>query len=186
MTTYTKFCSFCGHTKPIEEFTKNSNISNYRKQSATHAYCKMCNAFKAREWRQANPSYKGSGKLTKFPKEDRLLVSAIRTRLRDAGLRAKKFNKPSPTVSVDYLYELYLKQDKKCALTDVVLTVEKEHPLCLSLDQIDAGKGYKEGNVQWLAWCVNRAKGDLSNEDFLGMCKAVLGKEQRLSKSNES
>ena len=47
----------------------------------------------------------------------------------------------------------------------------------------DPAKGYVEGNVQWLAWCVNRAKGDLELNDFFDMCEIVLQhrKEQRLS-----
>lgn len=186
MTTYTKTCPICGNTKSIDSFTKSANSANYRKQSTTHTYCKECNASKAREWRKANPAYKGSGKLKNFPIEDRLLVSAMRARLRDAEMRSKKLSNSVPTITVEYLYELFLKQDRKCALSDAPLNTEKEHALCLSLDQIIPGDGYKVGNVQWLAWCVNRAKGELHSEDFLGMCKAVVGKEQRLSKSNES
>ena len=82
-----------------------------------------------------------------------------------------------------YLYQLLLDQDKKCALTRAPLLLEPNSPLCLSLDQKDPSKGYVEGNVQWLAWCVNRAKGDLALDDFYDMCEIVLQhrKVQRLS-----
>ena len=63
------------------------------------------------------------------------------------------------------------------------MALETEHPHTLSLDQIDASKGYIEGNVQWLTWFVNRAKGEMSQEIFLSMCETVLvyQKVQRLS-----
>lgn len=101
-------------------------------------------------------------------------MSAIRQRLVDARSRSRKLKQKDPTVTDRFLYELFKQQDRKCALTGAPLNTEKEHPLCLSLDQKDPGKGYKEGNVQWLAWCVNRAKGDLCVEEFFDMCEAVL------------
>lgn len=110
-------------------------------------------------------------------------MSAIRQRLTDAKTRTKKYGKVAVTVDADHLYELFLKQDRKCALTGVALSVLQEDPLCLSLDQIDPSKGYVIGNVQWLAWVVNRAKGDLSMDDFYEMCEVLLSnrKVQRLS-----
>jgi hypothetical protein len=110
-------------------------------------------------------------------------MSAIRQRLVDARGRCKKLGKQPPQVNANYLYQLYLNQNRSCALTKAPLVIEKAHPLCLSLDQIDPAKGYVEGNVQWLAWCVNRAKGDLSMDHFYEMCEVILDnrKVQRLS-----
>ena len=69
------------------------------------------------------------------------------------------------------------KQEFKCALTGVSLVIEVGHPLCISLDQVNPSLGYIEGNVQWLAWCINRAKGDLTTTDFIDMCGAVLNNQ---------
>lgn len=109
-------------------------------------------------------------------------MSAIRNRLKDAKARSKKYNKDLDVDDV-YLYELFKQQAKCCALTGAELMIEIGHPLCLSLDQIDPTKGYIVGNVQWLAWVVNRAKGDLDTEHFYEMCEAVIEhrKVQRLS-----
>lgn len=110
-----------------------------------------------------------------------MLMSAIRSRISDAKQRKGKVE-----VTPDEAYEVFLKQDRKCALTGVLLSLEKDHPLCLSLDQIEPGKGYTVDNIQWLAWCVNRAKGDLSLDQFYEMCEVVVKqKEQRLSKGAE-
>lgn len=183
-----KICGQCGVDKPIEDFTRAKSSASFKNTHQTHhTYCKSCNASRAREWRKARPNYRGSGKIKAIPAEDRILVSAIRQRLVDARGRCKKLNKSAPTVTSEQLYELFISQNRKCALTGAILVLDKEHPLCLSLDQIDPSKGYTKDNVQWLAWCVNRAKGDLTLDDFYDMCETILHqKVQRLSKSSES
>ena len=183
-----KLCKGCGLIKSLDEFTQSKIGSTNHKASegqTHHTYCKQCNAERAREWRKKNgTNYKGSGKITAIPPEDRRFMSAIRNRLSTAKGRSKKFNKVEPDLTDTYLYELFLKQNKACALTGVLLNTVKEDPLSLSLDQIDPNKGYVMGNVQWLAWCVNRAKGDLDTQHFYDMCEAVLEyrKVQRLSR----
>lgn len=190
----TKLCKCCGLVKPLVEFSKNIGNNSYRNFTTDnlpfHIYCKACNAKRAVEWRKKHKGYKGSGKLKKIPPEDRLIMSAIRAKLSDARLRCKKRKKLLPTITADYLYELYKKQNGECALTGTLLTTIKDSPTCLSLDQIDPNKGYTEGNVQWLCWAVNRAKGELPLDQFYNMCEAVLEykqylnnkqKEQRLS-----
>jgi hypothetical protein len=179
----TKFCNSCKEEKAIELFTKAKRQFKYASAQSHHSYCKECNAKRAKAWRENNPGYKGTGKLKAIPQKDRLLMSAIRQRLVDARTRCKKLKREPPAVTAEYLYALFLKQERKCALTGAELVVETNHSLCLSLDQIDASKGYVEGNVQWLAWCVNRAKGDLHMDDFYEMCEIIINyrKVQRLS-----
>lgn len=185
----TKKCNQCGEVKDIDQFTRARASSSFKTVHRTHhSYCKPCNATRAKTWREQRPGYRGSGKLKAIPEEDRLLMSAIRQRLVDARGRCKKLGKEPPTVTADQLYELFIKQERLCALTGAPLNLEKEHPLCLSLDQKDPSKGYTVDNVQWLAWCVNRAKGDLHLEHFYEMCEAVLEyrKVQRLSNGSVS
>ena len=48
------------------------------------------------------------------------------------------------SVSIEYLWNLYLRQDKKCAITgDSIPNIRDA-----SLDRIDSNLGYIEGNVQ--------------------------------------
>lgn len=179
----TKLCNSCGETKPLDQFTQSKRQFKYSASQNRHSYCKVCNAARAREWRKTRPNYRGTGRINAIPQEDRLLMSAIRQRLSDARGRCKKLKRDAPVLTDIYLYELFLKQNRCCALTGATLVIEPNHPLCLSLDQIEPEKGYIEGNVQWLAWCVNRAKGDLSLDHFYEMCEVVLEyrKVQRLS-----
>ena len=178
----TKHCSACNQTKPIEDFSPIKVKNNFRTQNQSHnPYCRECRAKQSKAWRSANPGYRGTGKNSSV--KNRRLMSAIRSRLRDAKLRCKKLKKDAPLLSDDYLYKLYQSQQGMCALSGVLMALETEHPHTLSLDQIDASKGYIEGNVQWLTWFVNRAKGEMSQEIFLSMCETVLvyQKVQRLS-----
>ncbi len=184
-------CCVCKEVKPLDAFS--SQVSQYscalQGKTSYESRCKPCKAAYAREWRkQAPKNYRGSGKLSSIPKEDRLLISAISQRLAQAKERARKYNQPAVTVDREYLYQLYREQEGKCALSGVTLKVEKHAVTCLSLDQKIPGQGYVVGNVQWVAWAVNRAKGDMDENTFVDMCRQVLEyrKVQRLSKSSES
>ena len=175
-------CCTCGETKPLSEFPQKRGESIKLLKRSTNTYCKACNAERSRKWRANNPGYRTTGKVIALPVEERPWMSAVRQRLTDAKGRCKKLNKDAPNISAEYLYSVLLNQEKKCALTGADLLLEPNHPLCLSLDQKDPNKGYSLDNVQWLAWAVNRAKGDLHIEDFYDMCELVLNKKvQRLS-----
>lgn len=181
-----KLCKSCNEVKSLDEFTQSNGSFKYVKSQTTHSYCKVCNAARAKKWRDENPNYKGTGRILSIPKEDRLLMSAIRQRLSDARGRCKKLKKSPPDLTDMYLYDLFNKQNRMCAILNVPLAIETKNLLTLSLDQIDPELGYVEGNVQWLSWCVNRAKGELSLEDFYEMCELALDnrKVQRLSKGS--
>jgi len=184
-------CAVCKQPKPSSEFPSHGRnaYSTLRKNvPAKENRCRPCKAEYAREWRKQNPSYQGTGKLKNIPLEDRLTVSAISHRLVCAKVRAKKYGGPMPDIDRDYLYELFKKQKGRCALTGVPMKVEKKAITCLSLDQIDSNLGYVKGNVQWVAWAANRAKGDMSHEVFVDMCRQVVEyqKVQRLSPSGST
>lgn len=177
-----KTCSRCGKTKPVTEFSKQGvakSDTNFASQSLGWDYwkytCKACDAEYAREYRRKNPGYRGSGKLTKYPKEDRLLISAIRTRLTMCKSTFKKRNGGvcESDLDADYLYDLYKKQEGRCVYTGVKLGLKKGHAATISIDKIIPAKGYVRGNVQWVCWAVNRAKGDLDEKVFLNMCRII-------------
>jgi hypothetical protein len=188
----TRSCKECGIEKPLQEFTKARLNKNWKKSNdfrhasyqQYHSYCKICNAEKARAYRKAysekhGRGYQGTGKLKKVPPEDRKLMSLIRGRITEAKGRANKYNQAIPDIDEDYLYELMHSQDRKCAATGCAFVIEKKHPLCPSLDKIEPSLGYVKGNVQWLSWAANRAKGDLTNFDFIEMCRRVVEVSER-------
>lgn len=181
-------CKTCVIEKPLDDFPGvGTKFVPYTYEGLTrHTHdrvCRTCKAAYAREWRRNHPAYKGSGKFKRIPTEDRYLISAITARLLQAKSRAKKYKQPEPDIDRDYLYQLYKEQAGMCALSGAAMKTEKRAVTCLSIDQIVAGVGYVKGNVQWVAWAVNRAKGDMSHDIFVDMCEQVVKnqKVQRLS-----
>lgn len=75
-------------------------------------------------------------------------------------------------ISFDYLADLLIEQDFKCALTGwPIHAMDVNSPA--SLDRIDSSIGYIEGNVQWVYSKVNMMKQHYTQQDFLDVCKAV-------------
>lgn len=79
------------------------------------------------------------------------------------------------SVSFDYLADLLIEQDFKCALTGVDLDAMQITNNC-SLDRIDNSKGYTKDNVQWVTIMVNMCKQHYSQEEFIQMCKLIANK----------
>jgi len=77
-------------------------------------------------------------------------------------------------ITKEYAWELFLKQDKKCALSGIEITIAGDHKInTASIDRIDSSKGYEEGNIQWVHKHINFMKRTYSQEYFIEMCKKV-------------
>ena len=85
---------------------------------------------------------------------------------RDALKRNLSFD-----ITLEYVWDLYVKQNGKCNLSgvDIIFTRNNKN-MTASLDRIDNAQGYIIGNVQWLHKDVNLAKRTMSNKDFIQMC----------------
>jgi hypothetical protein len=84
---------------------------------------------------------------------------------RSAEARNIEFN-----VSIEYLWELWEKQNGCCAITgDPLDSIRKA-----SLDRIDSSKGYIEGNVQWVTYRANVSKHTMTMDELYSFCKKVL------------
>lgn len=73
-------------------------------------------------------------------------------------------------VSIQDLWDQFLKQNKKCPYTGIDLTFE---PLNLSLDRTDSSGHYTKDNVQFVFGVINSMKWALSNSDFITLCQKV-------------
>ena len=89
-----------------------------------------------------------------------------------------KSRKLTVAVTIKDIWDLFIEQDRKCALSGVKLgfaTTRKTAQLqTASLDRIDASKGYIKGNVQWIHKHLNAMKWKLTDEDFIGWCREVV------------
>lgn len=78
------------------------------------------------------------------------------------------------SITLEQAWELYLKQDKKCALTGLPITIicsyKAEEKSTASLDRINSSEGYVEGNIQWVHKDVNLIKRDMDQKEFVKMC----------------
>jgi hypothetical protein len=90
--------------------------------------------------------------------------------------KARQRKPEAVTITVEYLLQLWKTQEGLCALTGWPLTMElgkgKIVTNC-SLDRIDSSKSYEFGNVQLVCLAANIAKSNLSQSDFINLCKAV-------------
>lgn len=87
-----------------------------------------------------------------------------------ANKRKLKFN-----LSIKYLWKLYKKQNKKCAISGIKIGFHDEdgRKNSASVDRIDSTKGYIKGNIQWVHKTINKIKQTLSNKEFIQWCKII-------------
>jgi hypothetical protein len=85
----------------------------------------------------------------------------------------------SPDITREFLWNLFLQQDRKCALSGMPLhfanTKEEDRRggTSASLDRIDNTKGYTCDNVQWVHKTLNRMKLDFDRNRFYQICHMV-------------
>lgn len=92
-------------------------------------------------------------------------------------------------VTKEYMWELFLKQERKCALTGLPLKFvqsqrdNKNGEQTASIDRIDSTKGYTKDNIQWVHKDVNKMKNAFPQERFIEICKLVAKTSQSPSSS---
>jgi hypothetical protein len=76
----------------------------------------------------------------------------------------------------EFLWELFIKQDKKCAITgtEIDLTIDG------SVDIIDSSRGYTKGNVWWVAKDINKLKLDFTLDRFIELCEMVANYKEKI------
>jgi hypothetical protein len=82
------------------------------------------------------------------------------------------------SLSPEYLWELFLKQGRRCSFTGMELVFARNYRnnkmQTASLDRIDSAKGYIQGNVQWVHKTVNFMKQALNDENFIDICRKIV------------
>jgi hypothetical protein len=81
------------------------------------------------------------------------------------------------SITIEYAWELFLKQNKKCALSGEPLTmcgkIDGKYVGNSSLNRIDFNKGYTKGNVQWIDKKLQLIKRNLPDPEFIAICQKV-------------
>lgn len=123
---------------------------------------KSCGHCLSSRRKAAHPCWKGVGE-----------ISATRWGVirRTAKRRGLMF-----TITPEYIWELFLKQNRRCVFSNVELTfgTHNKNYGVASLDRIDSSKGYIEGNVQWVHRDVNFMKQAMTDEELIEWCKKIV------------
>jgi hypothetical protein len=88
-------------------------------------------------------------------------------------------------ISIQYAWNLFLKQDKKCALSGlsikfpITVRDNENGGRTASLDRINSKKGYIKNNIQWVHKNINLAKQELSDAEFIELCNTVSKFQKR-------
>ena len=98
--------------------------------------------------------------------------------------RRYKSHKAFPfEITIEYAWNLFLKQDRKCALSGEPLTmwgkIDGKYQGTASLDRIDSSMGYVEGNVQWIEKKLQHMKRNMVDADFIKICKKVAAYQMK-------
>lgn len=95
--------------------------------------------------------------------------SRIKAHARERGI--------SINVTLDYIVNLFNKQNGKCALSGIPISIPrlktKNKYRTASLDRIDSTKGYEEGNLQWVHKNINQMKNKHTDKEFIEFCHLV-------------
>lgn len=92
------------------------------------------------------------------------------------------------SITMKDIWNLYLKQNKKCSLTGSNIYFTKNgRNQTASIDRIDSSKGYTIDNIQLLLKEINWLKLNLKQDYFIYLCKTVTEHQNNnLPKVNDS
>ena len=79
-------------------------------------------------------------------------------------------------ITINQIWNLFLKQNRKCALSGIKLnfqTCESLRDGTASLDRIDNSKGYTIDNVQWIHKDINYMNKDFTQKQLFEYCKLI-------------
>jgi hypothetical protein len=99
-----------------------------------------------------------------------------------AKSRAKEKNLEFTITLEQWKYIYFAIQQGLCALSGLFMTHEassklddekEDFPFNISPDRKDSTKGYTFENVQFVCWCLNSAKNNMEQDEFIQMCGKV-------------
>jgi hypothetical protein len=88
--------------------------------------------------------------------------------IRGAETRGLEFS-----IDIDYVWDIFLKQDGKCALSGVKIKFSNIRENTASIDRIDSKKGYIYGNIQIVHKKINMLKTNMPDQEFVKWCKLI-------------
>lgn len=87
--------------------------------------------------------------------------------------RQAKVRKLDYNITDEFLDNLLIAQNFKCALSGLIIYAISKENTTASLDRIDSNQGYIESNVQWVHKDVNWMKQAYDQDYYIEICKLV-------------
>lgn len=150
-------CLKCHQIRDISEFYRDKSAS-----TGVQSYCAPCHKEKIYESQS-----KLSGYIAKI--YNNLLISC-------------KKMKQEVDITKEDIMEIYLNQNKKCALSNELLTYysgpsltddKYESKFNICIDKIENSKAYQKNNVQLIGQTIYRMKNSLDTKEFIRLCGIV-------------
>jgi len=150
-------CQKCNQIKSLDNFYRNTASSN-----GLQSYCISCHKEKI---------YESESKLKGY-------INKILRRIE---------NYKDLNITNKDIIEIYNKQNKKCFLTSELLTYysgkqltknKYESKFNICINKIDNEKPYSKENIQLVGECLAKMKKNLTNDNFIHLCKLVSSKNQ--------
>jgi hypothetical protein len=83
------------------------------------------------------------------------------------------------TLTKEQAWDLFIKQNKKCALSGIDLVISNDRKLNnASIDRIDSSQGYHINNIQWVHKDVNFMKRTYNQDYFINLCKLIAHNQE--------
>ena len=162
------YCKRCKQYKPVTDFYENGSDIKCRKYYSNN--CKQCESERKKKARDIQCEQVN---LEKFLKS---LINGCKTR----ALKSKKYK---CTLTVEQLVDLWNKQKGLCAISGLQMTTIKGKGKMImnaSIDRIQPGGDYSIENVQLVCSHVNMMRSDLSIEELVEFCKAIVNNYEQL------
>lgn len=156
-------CDTCGRDMPQDQFTPWHRWTT-RHIVVLYPTCLACKSRAANKW-VYDPLIGPKGLM--FIER---LVSATRAR---SNARSRAF-----TLLPADVCELFVRQKGLCALTGERMYLQAGRVTrtknAMSIDRIDSSRGYTKDNIQLVRTVANIAKGAMTDDEFLTLCKQVV------------
>jgi hypothetical protein len=199
-----KVCPRCNAEKPATGFRFDSRTRSglkswckeceraHSKEVGQRPEVKAARAAKMREYRQ-RPEAKAGIRSTQ--RKGYLRVKGTEGYKARLKVRMKRYKEKTPRhifmvtlkhalrrretvnpVTPDELVEMWRRQGGRCAVSGVVLTWASGRilPTSISIDRLDADRGYEKDNVRLVCYQVNTFRGRWSDEQMLAMARAIV------------
>ncbi len=136
-------------------------------RSLKYGHVSSCGCIKKEQVGENNPQWTGHKEIS-GAFWSKIAISASRRNI-------------SIEVTIEQIWDLFLKQNRKCALSKVDLYFPKTVIELgnISLDRIDSSKSYSLDNVQWIHKDLNIMKMDYTQDEYIEWCHKVAENNPR-------